>query len=129
MAADSSHLRGPAERARPRHPLWQHGEEKMGRQLRLHGLLRLRRRPHQLGHMGLQNVLRRKAPPMANPFYPMATLVYFQFVFAAITVILLAGSLLGRMNFIAWMLFVPLWLTFSYTIGAFSLWGGGFLFH
>ena len=33
------------------------------------------------------------------------------------------------MNFKAWMMFVPLWLTFSYTIGAFSLWGGGFLFH
>jgi len=32
------------------------------------------------------------------------------------------------MNFVAWMLFVPLWLTFSYTIGAYSLWGGGFLF-
>lgn len=63
-----------------------------------------------------------------TPFYPLATMVYFQFVFAAITLILLAGSLLGRMNFIAWMLFVPLWLTFSYTIGAFSLWGGGFLF-
>jgi Amt family ammonium transporter len=63
-----------------------------------------------------------------TPFYPLATMVYFQFVFAAITLILLAGSLLGRMNFIAWMLFVPLWLTFSYTVGAFSLWGGGFLF-
>ncbi|KAL5557469.1 hypothetical protein UlMin_039705 [Ulmus minor] len=57
----------------------------------------------------------------------MADYVYYQFVFAAITVILLAGSLLGRMNFYAWMLFVPLWLTFSYTVGAFSLWGGGFL--
>jgi Amt family ammonium transporter len=63
------------------------------------------------------------------PLYPMATMVYFQFVFAAITLILLAGSVLGRMNFRAWMLFVPLWLTFSYTVGAFSLWGGGFLFH
>jgi Amt family ammonium transporter len=31
------------------------------------------------------------------------------------------------MNFLAWMFFVPLWLTFSYTVGAFSLWGGGFL--
>jgi len=51
----------------------------------------------------------------------MATLVYFQFVFAAITVILLAGALLGRMNFIAWMIFVPLWMTFSYTIGKFPL--------
>ncbi|GMY16770.1 Ammonium transporter [Fagus crenata] len=32
---------------------------------------------------------------------------------------LIAGALLGRMNFHAWMLFVPLWLTFSYTICAF----------
>uniref|UniRef100_A0A1D1YMM7 Ammonium transporter n=1 Tax=Anthurium amnicola TaxID=1678845 RepID=A0A1D1YMM7_9ARAE len=67
--------------------------------------------------------------PMTTPFYPMATLVYFEFMFAAITVILLAGSLLGRMNIKAWMAFVPLWLIFSYTVGAFSLWGGGFLYH
>uniref|UniRef100_J3LSU3 Ammonium transporter AmtB-like domain-containing protein n=1 Tax=Oryza brachyantha TaxID=4533 RepID=J3LSU3_ORYBR len=61
--------------------------------------------------------------------YPAATLVFFQFVFAAITLILVAGSLLGRMNFRAWMLFVPLWLTFSYTVGAFSVWSpNGFLF-
>ncbi|KAF5750797.1 ammonium transporter [Tripterygium wilfordii] len=64
-----------------------------------------------------------------EPLYPMATLVYFQFTFAAITLILLAGSVLGRMNIKAWMAFVPLWLTFSYTVGAFSLWGGGFLYH
>ncbi|KAJ0027139.1 hypothetical protein Pint_34914 [Pistacia integerrima] len=63
------------------------------------------------------------------PFYPMASLVYFQFTFAAITLILLAGSVLGRMNIKAWMAFVPLWLIFSYTVGAFSLWGGGFLYH
>jgi Amt family ammonium transporter len=62
-----------------------------------------------------------------TPFFPMATQVYFQFVFAAITLVLLAGSVLGRMSFRAWMLFVPLWLTCSYTVGAFSLWGGGFL--
>jgi Amt family ammonium transporter len=54
-------------------------------------------------------------------------MVFFQFVFAAITVIILAGSLLGRMNFKAWVIFVPLWMTFDYTIGAFSLWGGGWL--
>ncbi|KAF6146982.1 hypothetical protein GIB67_036701 [Kingdonia uniflora] len=66
---------------------------------------------------------------MNMPLYPMATLVYFQFTFAAITLILLAGSVLGRMNIKAWMAFVPLWLIFSYTVGAFSLWGGGFLYH
>jgi ammonium transporter, Amt family len=59
--------------------------------------------------------------------FPMSTMCYFQFVFAAITLVLLAGALLARMNFMAWMVFVPLWLTFSYTVGAFSLWGGGFL--
>lgn len=54
--------------------------------------------------------------------FPNATMMFFQFVFAAITLILIAGALLGRMNFYAWMLFVPLWLTFSYTIGAYSIW-------
>lgn len=48
-------------------------------------------------------------------------MVFFQFVFAAITVILIAGALLGRMNFRAWMLFVPLWSTFSYTVVAYSI--------
>ncbi|MGC2592800.1 MAG: ammonia channel protein, partial [Xanthobacteraceae bacterium] len=59
--------------------------------------------------------------------FPMATLMYFQFVFAAITVIILAGSVLGRMNFTAWMIFCPIWMTLVYTVGAFSLWGGGWL--
>jgi len=61
--------------------------------------------------------------------FPNATMVYFQFVFAAITFILIAGALLGRMNFYAWMLFAPLWLTSSYTIGAFTIWSNnGFLY-
>ncbi|MBV9756281.1 MAG: ammonium transporter [Alphaproteobacteria bacterium] len=63
-------------------------------------------------------------PPLA---FPMSTMMFFQFVFAAITVIILAGSVLGRMNFKAWVIFVPLWMTFIYTVGAFSLWGGGWL--
>ncbi|XP_027078757.1 ammonium transporter 2 member 3-like [Coffea arabica] len=60
-------------------------------------------------------------------FLPNADYVLYQFAFAAITVILLAGSLLGRMNFYAWMLFVPLWLTLSYTVGVHTIWGSGFL--
>ena len=47
-------------------------------------------------------------PPLG---FPMATLMFFQFVFAAITVIILAGSVLGRMNFTAWMIFCPVWMT------------------
>ncbi|KAB2630470.1 ammonium transporter [Pyrus ussuriensis x Pyrus communis] len=67
--------------------------------------------------------------PTVKPFFPMASLVYFQFTFATITLILLAASILGQMNIKAWMAFVPLWLLFSYTVGAFSLWGGGFFYH
>ena len=57
---------------------------------------------------------------------PQSSLVYFQFVFAAITPLLFLGSIIGRMNFKAWLLFVPLWITFAYTVNAFLLWGGGF---
>src|SRR5580698_3236553 len=63
-------------------------------------------------------------PPLA---FPMATMMFFQFVFAAITVIILAGSLLGRMSFKAWVIFVPLWMILDYTVGCFSIWGGGWL--
>jgi Amt family ammonium transporter len=60
------------------------------------------------------------------PFrFPQASLVYFQFVFAAITPILMLGSVLSRISFKAWMLFVPLWSTFVYSVNAFLLWGGG----
>ncbi|XP_047946508.1 ammonium transporter 2 member 3-like [Salvia hispanica] len=60
-------------------------------------------------------------------FIPTADYVFYQFAFAAITVILLGGSLLGRMNFYAWMMFVPLWTTLSYAVGAHTIWGKGFL--
>ena len=47
-------------------------------------------------------------------------------MFAAITPILALGSVLGRINFKAWMPFVPLWITFVYSVNAFLLWGGGY---
>jgi Amt family ammonium transporter len=58
--------------------------------------------------------------------FPQSTLVYFQFVFAAITPILMLGSVLGRINFKAWIPFVLLWITFVYTVNAFLIWGGGY---
>jgi ammonium transporter, Amt family len=54
-----------------------------------------------------------------------STLAYFQFVFAAITPLLFLGSVIGRINFKVWLLFVPLWSTFAYSVNAFLLWGGG----
>ncbi len=58
---------------------------------------------------------------------PQSSLIYFQFVFAAITPAILAGSVLGRMSFKAWMIFVPVWSTLVYSVNAFMLWGGGWL--
>src|SRR5690242_15703747 len=58
--------------------------------------------------------------------FPQSSLVYFQFVFAAITPILFIGSVLGRINFKVWLIFVPLWITFAYAVNAFMLWGGGY---
>jgi len=47
-------------------------------------------------------------------------------VFAAITPILMLGSVLGRINFRAWIPFVILWSSIIYTVNAFLIWGGGF---
>jgi ammonium transporter, Amt family len=53
------------------------------------------------------------------------TLAYFQFVFAAITPLLFLGSVVGRISFKVWLIFVPLWSTLAYSVNAFLLWGGG----
>jgi Amt family ammonium transporter len=63
---------------------------------------------------------------MPNFRFPESSLVYFQFVFAAITPILFIGAVLGRIKFKVWLVFVPLWITFAYAVNAFLLWGGGF---
>jgi len=80
--------------------------------------------------LGIDTLLQQANLPAANisPNFPLSTMAYFQFVFAAITIVLIAGAYLGRMNFLAWMIFVPLWITLCYTVGAFSIWAGGFLF-
>jgi ammonium transporter, Amt family len=65
-------------------------------------------------------------PNVGKVVFPQSTLAYFQFVFAAITPILMLGSVLGRINFKAWIPFVLLWSSFVYTINAFLIWGGGF---
>ncbi len=70
--------------------------------------------------------------PLAGSGFPPlrfagSAMIYFQFVFAAITPLLIAGSVLGRMNFKAWMIFVPVWSSIVYTVGAFTIWGGGWL--
>jgi ammonium transporter, Amt family len=56
-------------------------------------------------------------------------LFYFQFVFAAITPLLFLGAVLGRIKVKVWMIFVPLWTTFVYTVNAMLIWGGGYWAH
>ncbi len=58
---------------------------------------------------------------------PTSTLVFFQFVFAAITPALFVGAIIERVNFKAWMLFVPLWSLLVYSPLAFWLFAGGWL--
>jgi Amt family ammonium transporter len=62
---------------------------------------------------------------MPSFHFSETTLAYFQFVFAAITPLLFLGSVVGRMSFKVWLIFVPLWSTFAYSVNAFLLWGGG----
>jgi Amt family ammonium transporter len=66
-------------------------------------------------------------PSSVNLNIPMSTLIYFQFVFAAITPIILAGAVLERVNFKAWLIFVPLWSVLVYSPIAYWLFAGGFL--
>src|SRR5438445_95646 len=79
-----------------------------------------------LGHVGEEGEALIPSITEGPPFhFPTSTLAYFQFVFAAITPILMLGSVLGRINFKAWIPFVLLWSSIIYTVNAFAIWGGG----
>ena len=58
---------------------------------------------------------------------PTSTIIFFQFVFAAITPALFVGAVMERMNFKAWMIFVPLWSFLVYSPLAYWLFAGGWL--
>lgn len=58
---------------------------------------------------------------------PEYVFIVFQMTFAAITVALVSGAYIERIKFSAWVIFVILWMTFSYLPVAHWVWGGGFL--
>lgn len=58
---------------------------------------------------------------------PTSTIVWFQFVFAAITPILFIGAVIERMAFKAWMIIVPVWSLLVYSPLAYWLFAGGWL--
>jgi ammonium transporter, Amt family len=80
-----------------------------------------------LSHTELQH--QANIPLVGSMAFPNSALVYFQLVFAAITPILALGSVLGRVNFKAWIPFCLLWITCVYCVDAFLIWGGGFFAH
>ncbi|WP_078701013.1 ammonium transporter [Aeromicrobium choanae] len=53
--------------------------------------------------------------------------VAFQMTFAIITAALISGAIADRVKFSAWLVFLPLWVTFSYFPIAHMVWGGGFI--
>ncbi len=65
-----------------------------------------------LSHTQLQH--QSNIPLIGSQAFPKSALVYFQFVFAAITPILALGSVLGRVNLRAWVPFCLLWITCVY---------------
>ena len=56
------------------------------------------------------------------PTVPEFAFSAFQFTFAAITVALISGAVVERMNFKAWMIFSVLWSTFVYSSIAHMVW-------
>ncbi len=80
-----------------------------------------------LSHTELQH--QASIPLIGSMAFPKSALVYFQLVFAAITPILALGSVLGRVNFKAWIPFCALWITCVYAVDAFLIWGGGYFAH
>ena len=58
--------------------------------------------------------------------FGQSSLIYFQFVFAAITPLLFLGAVLTRMSLKAWMIFVAIWASIVYPVNAFLIWGGGY---
>ncbi len=62
------------------------------------------------------------------PTIPETVYIAFQMTFAAITVALISGAVVGRMKFSSWIVFAIAWLSLVYVPIAHWVWGGGFLF-
>jgi Amt family ammonium transporter len=61
--------------------------------------------------------------------FPKYIFVVFQGTFAAITIAIVAGSVIERIKFSTWLIFVALWTLIVYSPIAHMVWGGGYLFN
>lgn len=64
-----------------------------------------------------------------DQLYPKYVFVVFQGTFAAITVAIASGSVIERLKFSTWMVFVAIWVLVVYAPIAHMVWGGGYLFN
>ncbi|MDY0121940.1 MAG: ammonium transporter [Sulfurimonas sp.] len=60
--------------------------------------------------------------------YPTYVFIVFQGTFAAITVAIASGSVIERLKFSTWLVFVAIWVLAVYAPITHMVWGGGFLF-
>lgn len=65
----------------------------------------------------------------AGTHVPEFAYASFQLAFAAITVALVSGAIIERLKFNAWLLIIPLWVSFVYIPIAHWVWDNGFLAH
>ncbi|MBI5681530.1 MAG: ammonium transporter [Methanobacterium sp.] len=63
------------------------------------------------------------------PTIPSTVYIAFQMTFAAITIALISGAVVGRMKFSSWLIFVVAWVSLVYVPIAHMVWGGGLLFN
>ncbi len=79
-----------------------------------------------LDWVGLKGVGLTPSPDYASTV-PHQAFMFFQLMFAAITVALITGSFAERMKFTALLAFAVLWSTFIYSPLAHWIWGGGWM--
>lgn len=58
---------------------------------------------------------------------PTSVFALFQMTFACITVALVLGSIVDRMKFSSWIVFIVLWVTIAYSPVCHWAWGGGWM--
>ncbi len=80
------------------------------------------------GNVFLNGISWRDLAPTAPGNYPAYVFVVFQGTFAAITVAIASGSVIERIRFSTWLVFVAVWVLVVYAPIVHMVWGGGYLF-
>ncbi len=80
------------------------------------------------GNVFLNGITWKDLAPTVPGHYPAYVFVVFQGTFAAITVAIASGSVIERIKFSTWLVFVAVWVLVVYAPIVHMVWGGGYLF-